>query len=919
MSLESDRVTSLPQAACALAALLLAAAQGRAQGLQWEPMPFVPGFASVVRAAVDYDDGTGPEIYFGFPAAGNPVARWNGERLEPVGSGLSGEVNALAVFETGGVASLYAGGGVFLQGSRYTMVRWNGADWIPITGASPTGAVTALAVHDDGSGLALYAAGSFQQMGWTFASAIARWNGTTWSTVGAGLAGRVDALVVHDDGAGRQLFLGGQFSELSGAPLRSLARWDGTAFSTLGAGLAATASVTSLTVYDVTGGAMLVAGGSIPSAGGVPASGVVGWRAGSWTTLGNPHGVNSALGRVTALKLGGQTRLVAGTLDAGFALVKEWNGLTWTPITDGLSRGCGSNAYGAPTFVASLDLTGAGNELCVSGGFDVVPGGDATTFARRTPAGWESALPSSVGLAPASALRSLASFDDGSGSALYVGGFFCQVSGTETSYAARWRAGVWESLHLPPSVLNSASVGVFGVADLGNGPELYAGGTISLPIPPYSACTGVARWTGAGWSPLGFGVYGGTGLASAFASVDLGSGPRLYVGGSFTFAHGVASPNFAAWDGTTWRAQPPGPTAGLNAAVRALAVFDSGAEPRLYLGGSFTQQTAGTPLARIARWNGTSYSALGSGMNGDVWALRTFDDGTGTKLYAAGAFTTAGGVSVQRVARFDGTAWSPVGAGFDALVTCLEVFDDGSGPALYAAGDFMSSGSTPVTHVARWDGVTWSALGNGIGPSVYAMASHAEAPGEPAKLFVGGSIQTAGLLPTSNLAAWRGCGGAIDRFCFGDGTSSACPCDNSSLASRGCNNSAGSGGARLNATGAANPDTITLYVAGETPSAATLVFQGDVLLSSPISFGDGLRCVGGNSKRLYTTNAVNGSLAVPSASQPSVSARSAQLGDVLAPGSVRGYQAWYRDVSPSFCAPPAGANWNLSNAVRVVW
>jgi len=103
------------------------------------------------------------------------------------------------------------------------------------------------------------------------------------------------------------------------------------------------------------------------------------------------------------------------------------------------------------------------------------------------------------------------------------------------------------------------------------------------------------------------------------------------------------------------------------------------------------------------------------------------------------------------------------------------------------------------------------------------------------------------------------------------------------------------------------------------PNAATLVFQGDALLGAPILFGDGLRCIGGLLVRLYTTNAVSGSLVVPGAGQSSIRTRSAAQGDPLTPGSIRGYQSWYRDANATFCGPPSGGAWNLSNAVRIVW
>ncbi|MBC8001046.1 MAG: hypothetical protein H7X97_00545, partial [Opitutaceae bacterium] len=77
---------------------------------------------------------------------------------------------------------------------------------------------------------------------------------------------------------------------------------------------------------------------------------------------------------------------------------------------------------------------------------------------------------------------------------------------------------------------------------------------------------------------------------------------------------------------------------GINGAdnpVYAAAVDSSG---NLYIGGSFT--IVGNKKANcVARWNGTSWSALGTGVNTTVNALAV----SGNDLYAGGAFTNAGG------------------------------------------------------------------------------------------------------------------------------------------------------------------------------------------------------------------------------------------------------------------------------------
>jgi hypothetical protein len=148
----------------------------------------------------------------------------------------------------------------------------------------------------------------------------------------------------------------------------------------------------------------------------------------------------------------------------------------------------------------------------------------------------------------------------------------------------------------------------------------------------------------------------------------------------------------------------------------------------------------------------------------------------------------------------------------------------------------------------------------------------------------------------------------------------ACPCANSGAANNGCENSAGTGGAHLGATGLSHlsGDTVQLTATGELPSSLSIVLQGTSQLG-PVFFGDGLRCVGGILKRLYIHNAIGGALSVPQAGELSISARSAQLLDPIAPGSTRYYQVYYRDPSPTFCPAPQGHTFNVTNGLAITW
>jgi hypothetical protein len=157
-------------------------------------------------------------------------------------------------------------------------------------------------------------------------------------------------------------------------------------------------------------------------------------------------------------------------------------------------------------------------------------------------------------------------------------------------------------------------------------------------------------------------------------------------------------------------------------------------------------------------------------------------------------------------------------------------------------------------------------------------------------------------------------------FCFGDGSLPvACPCGNSGASGHGCNNSAATGGALLTAAGTVQPDTVVLTSSYELPSALSIFLQGNALLPQPVPFGDGLRCIGGTLKRLYTKHAVAGVVSAPAAGDPSITTQSANLGDPIAHGTMREYLVYYRDPSLTFCPSPQGSTFNASQSISITW
>ena len=151
----------------------------------------------------------------------------------------------------------------------------------------------------------------------------------------------------------------------------------------------------------------------------------------------------------------------------------------------------------------------------------------------------------------------------------------------------------------------------------------------------------------------------------------------------------------------------------------------------------------------------------------------------------------------------------------------------------------------------------------------------------------------------------------------------ACPCSNAPGGpNRGCDNSSTTGGAILSASGLAyiSMDSLVFSTSAEKPTATSIVMQGNSLAASGLVFGQGVRCVGGALKRLYTRTASGGSISAPNigAGDPTVSARSAALGDLIQAGQSRWYLVYYRDpVVLGGC--PASSTFNATQTGQIVW
>lgn len=620
--------------------------------------------------------------------------------------GVDGVVNAIVVDGSG---NAYIGGDFTGASSGAVLnyiAKWNGSSWTSL-GTGMSGSVRSLAL----SGSTLYAGGGFSEAGGVAAIGVAKWNGSSWSALG--VEGNVNAVAVTSDG---KVYVGGLLNMVGDSTLLNIARLSGGVWSSIG-DLGGTGTVLTMTAS----GTSLYIGGSFGGVDGpvnsVTASNIALWNGSTWSALGSGVGDPGA-DSVSAIVVisggvyaGGSFNTAGGNAANNVARYSNSGG-TWSAL-----------AQGVDIEVRALALSGS--TLFVGGSFTTAGGDPAGNIAKWSGTAW-STMGSGVGFS----VNALAVF----GSTLYVGGQFSDAGGVTANNIASWNISVstWSGM---ATGLNAA---VRALAM--SGTNLYLGG--SFTTAGAVAANHVVKWTGSAWAAMGDGV-------DADVHALAVSGNDLYVGGVFTTAGTGVANRVAKWNNatSTWSALAEG----LNGPVTALAL--NGAD--LYVGGTFTTAGLGT-ANNIAKWNGTAWSALGDGL-GDVGTVQVRALAvSGTDLFAGGSFSTADGDPAANIARWNGSAWSALGAGVNDDVLALAFV----GNALHAGGDFTQSGVTNVGRVARWDGTTWSALGLGLDDSVHALASVGST------LYAGGEFTLSGATDVSHVARWDG----SDWTALGSGT-----------------------------------------------------------------------------------------------------------------------------------------------------
>jgi hypothetical protein len=439
--------------------------------------------------------------------------------------------------------------------------------------------------------------------------------------------------------------------------------------------------VSDVTTWDPDGPGpqpeVLVAVGGFDGAGDVPARGLATWDGLQWQSLGpgDPPGITGGVFDVTVyngdLVVGGNISHAGGV---PVSMIARFDGETWHPL------GSGVGPY--PVWCMAVFE----GELYAGGLFNTAGGVPVNGIARWNGSTWQNV---GGGLSSGAGVKAMIVFDD----KLIVGGGFTSAGGVSATRFASWDGQNWESMDGGPIV--ASAVDCFGIYNkqLITGTNFFTAGGSFL--------RSVSRWNGTTWEALG----PGNPTPNDVVSVMIEYNGELWVGGAFTNAGGVSTPfRMAKWNGTNWSSVPGGPGIPYRA-CGALGIYNGD-----LIAGGTASQPSGLPMSEIGRFDGSQWHYMGTGMDGIVYDIASFDG----ELILGGWFSMAGNGVANGIVRRDASGQlhtlgkGPGISGGDQYVFDMVEYDG----TLLVSGSFTAIDGVPIPNgSAQWDGETWQQFG----------------------------------------------------------------------------------------------------------------------------------------------------------------------------------------------------------------
>ncbi|HPB24218.1 MAG TPA: T9SS type A sorting domain-containing protein [Bacteroidales bacterium] len=226
----------------------------------------------------------------------------------------------------------------------------------------------------------------------------------------------------------------------------------------------------------------------------------------------------------------------------------------------------------------------------------------------------------------------------------------------------------------------------------------------------------------------------------------------IFVTGFFNTAGNNIVNSIARWDGTSWYNLSSGlkGTDGSQGGGNGLKVINN----ELYVFGGF-DSVAGIAANSIGKYDGSNWSAVHNFpvIPTDIGAANRVNDIAfyNNEIFVCGNLNNLPTGTFANIIKWDGADWVSVGDGIRGSIVFVNkmlVYKN----ELIVGGLFSKSvaPNNPGLNIGKWNGTQWSELGSGVDGMVHDMKVHDDT------LYVCGTFKHAGGIPADGIAKWDG-------------------------------------------------------------------------------------------------------------------------------------------------------------------
>ena len=298
------------------------------------------------------------------------------------------------------------------------------------------------------------------------------------------------------------------------------------------------------------------------------------------------------------------------------------------------------------------------------------------------------------------------------------------VAGDTTGNVYKWNGTTWSRLGSGTTALN-ANGWINSICSDPSG-NIYAAGLFTNANPWNAGVQYVAKWNGSTWTALGSILCSLNPIG--ITSVITDNAGNVYSTGIFDFG------TVSKWNGISWDTLGLGSNA-LNPNGKTLSLCK---DPlgNIYAAGEFTD-SAYSPgnydNCYVAKWNGTTWSELGSGSNklhphDRIWTICSDIHGS---IYAAGAMTNNSGIGFVGKFGYNGVGVSPLNLINEITVfpnpahTAINIKIDASGTNLIGSDYYLCDWRGRIFKHGKLENSDTTITVDNIPSGIYMLKVHA--------------------------------------------------------------------------------------------------------------------------------------------------------------------------------------------------